>query len=105
MAIDRGQMVFFKNISFTDEDGAAIAGADIDSATVHLSYPLNSGFAEADVTLELDVATDTFEGSWDSGVADEGWVDAHLEGVSGDLIVAKDYSFKLKANRANERDE
>jgi hypothetical protein len=105
MAIDRGQMVFFKNISFTDEDGAAIAGADIDSCTIHLNYPLNNGFDEADVTPTLDVVTDKFNGSWDSGVSDEGWVDGHLEGVSGDLIVTKDFSFKLKANRANERDE
>lgn len=100
MAIVRGATIFFKNIEFYDEEDVVFVAS---AATLHLNYPLGNSFEEADVTLTL--AGGKWSGSWDSGIADPGVVEGHMEGTNGTIIAAKDFKFKLTANRANERDE
>jgi hypothetical protein len=98
MPIDRGNTVFFKNITFTDEDGASMVA---DTASITLDYPVGAGFDSADVTLTIQDDY-SWEGSWDSSVSDAGVVHGSLTGASGSLVCVKDFKFKLVANRANE---
>jgi hypothetical protein len=103
MAIDRGNTVFFKNITFTDEEGGLVVA---DTATLALSYPSGGSFVDATVTLTLQDDS-TWQGSWDSTVSDNGTVHGTLEGVGTNadedpITCTKDFKFKLTWNRSNE---
>lgn len=105
MSFYRGNRVFFKNISFTDEDGSTFVAS---SATMTLHYRNVSSGRETSSTVTLTLQGDnTWQGSWDSSVAKEGFIEGVLTGVGtngdGDAITAvKDFKFKLTANNANE---
>lgn len=100
MAIDRGSTVFFEDIQFTDENGDAV---EVDTAELTLEFTDLSGTVTTEaITLTYDEDEDIWSGSWDSSVAQPGTITGHLMGEADDIKVAKDFKFKLTANKANE---
>lgn len=90
----RGNTIEF-TFTFTDTDGNT---AVPDTATLTISYCSSGSIATATVTLTNN--SNSWEGQWDSSVADDGDVDWHVR-TTGATVAAKDGTFFLTANDAN----
>ena len=101
MAIDRGNTVYWDDITFKDRDGEIIT---VDTATLTVTYPLGNTTEDEDITL-TDNLDGTWAGSWQSRVSDTGWVAWTATGVrdSDGAECVKDGKFKLISGKANVR--
>ena len=101
MAIDRGNTVYWDDITFRDKDGETIT---VDTATLTVTYPLNDDPTDEEITL-TDNGDGTWSGEWQSRVSDEGWVSWTATGVrdSDGAECVKDGRFKLIAGKSNAR--